>query len=202
MERLDKMKKDLRVQKTMAAIDRAIVSLLEKKSFERITIQDISNEAMINRGTFYAYYKDKYELIESYQKEMVEAIDHLLYDNIKGENLSDLDEKNLRQVIISFFSYIKENKERVMVIAAGLGTNALSEKFSQHMYNFYSDKSREFDVKFKSKVDEEYLIIYLIHAHMGIMMKWLQDGCVIPVEKMANYIDTFTINGVFKAAGI
>ena len=53
------MKKDLRVQKTMAAIDRAIVSLLEKKSFERITIQDISNEAMINRGTFYAYYKDK-----------------------------------------------------------------------------------------------------------------------------------------------
>ena len=61
------MKKDLRVQKTLNAIDSAIITLLEKKPFESITIQDISSEAMINRGTFYTYYKDKYELIESYQ---------------------------------------------------------------------------------------------------------------------------------------
>ncbi|WP_416375757.1 TetR/AcrR family transcriptional regulator, partial [Salinicoccus roseus] len=37
--------------------------MLEQKPFESITIQDISSEAMINRGTFYTYYKDKYELI-------------------------------------------------------------------------------------------------------------------------------------------
>ncbi|WP_416375754.1 TetR/AcrR family transcriptional regulator, partial [Salinicoccus roseus] len=51
------------MQKTLNAIDNAIITLLEKKSFESITVQDISSEAMINRGTFYTYYKDKYELI-------------------------------------------------------------------------------------------------------------------------------------------
>ncbi|MBY8910940.1 TetR/AcrR family transcriptional regulator, partial [Salinicoccus roseus] len=65
------MKKDLRVQKTLNAIDNAIITLLEQKPFESITVQDISSEAMINRGTFYTYYKDKYELIESYQNSMM-----------------------------------------------------------------------------------------------------------------------------------
>src|SRR5690625_8012148 len=106
------MKKDLRVQKTMAAIDRAIVSLLEKKSFERITIQDISNEAMINRGTFYSYYKDKYELIESYQESMMSDIEQLLYKNITGSSFKDVDERHLQETILQMFQYLKDNRTR------------------------------------------------------------------------------------------
>ena len=50
--------------RTDKAIIQAMVSLLKKKSFERITVQDILEETPVTRATFYAHYHDKYEVVE------------------------------------------------------------------------------------------------------------------------------------------
>ncbi|MBY8911025.1 TetR/AcrR family transcriptional regulator, partial [Salinicoccus roseus] len=84
------------------------------------TVQDISSEAMINRGTFYTYYKDKYELIESYQNSMMTDIEQLLYKNITGSSLKDVDESDLNNTILKMFQYLKDNRKRVLVIANSL----------------------------------------------------------------------------------
>ena len=56
------MKKvDLRIKKTKLAIEVALLKLLETKQFQDITIQNIAEEAMINRTTFYSHYMDKYD---------------------------------------------------------------------------------------------------------------------------------------------
>lgn len=196
------MKKDLRVQKTLNAIDSAIITLLEKKPFESITIQDISSEAMINRGTFYTYYKDKYELIESYQNSMMTDIEQLLYKNITGSSFKDVDENDLNNTILKMFQYLKDNRKRVLVIANSLGSAELAKYFSQHMFDFYKVKSREFGVELDSEIFTDYLITYITNAHIGILLKWLKGGCEESIEEMAMFIETFTINGVFKTVGI
>ena len=58
-------KQDLRKIKTHRAIDQAFTKLIAEKGFEAITIKDISEAALINRGTFYMHYADKYDLLES-----------------------------------------------------------------------------------------------------------------------------------------
>ena len=196
------MKKDLRVQKTLHAIDQAIVVLLEKKTFENITIQDISSEAMINRGTFYTYYKDKYELIESYQESMMNDIEQLLYKNITGSSFKDVEENRLKETILHLFQYLEEHRSRVLVIANSLGSAELAKYFSQHMFDFYKVKSREFGVELNSEIFTDYLITYVTNAHIGILLKWLKEGCTESIEEMTMFIETFTIKGVFKAAGI
>ncbi len=196
------MKKDLRVQKTLHAIDQAIVVLLEKKTFENITIQDISSEAMINRGTFYTYYKDKYELIESYQESMMNDIEQLLYKNITGSSFKDVEENRLKETILHLFQYLEEHRSRVLVIANSLGSAELAKYFSQHMFDFYKVKSREFGVELDSEIFTDYLITYVTNAHIGILLKWLKEGCTESIEEMTMFIETFTIKGVFKAAGI
>ncbi|MGO1922991.1 MAG: TetR/AcrR family transcriptional regulator C-terminal domain-containing protein [Jeotgalicoccus sp.] len=196
------MKKDLRVQKTLHAIDQAIITLLERKKFESITIQDISSEAMINRGTFYSYYKDKYELIESYQESMMNDIEQLLYKNITGSSFKDVGEDHLKETIVQLFQYLKDNRKRVLVIANGLGSAVLAKYFSQHMFDFYKVKSKEFGVELDSEIFTDYLITYITNAHIGILLKWLKDGCKESIEDMAMFIETFTIKGVFKTVGI
>ena len=196
------MKKDLRVQKTLHAIDQAIIALLERKNFESITIQDISSEAMINRGTFYSYYKDKYELIESYQESMMNDIEQLLYKNITGSSFKDVEEDHLKETIVQQFQYLKDNRQRVLVIANGLGSAELAKYFSQHMFEFYKVKSKEFGVELDSEIFTDYLITYITNAHIGILLKWLKDGCEESIEDMAMFIETFTIKGVFKTVGI
>ena len=51
-------------QRTDKAILQAMVSLLKKKSYEKITVQDILEETPVTRATFYAHYHDKYEVVE------------------------------------------------------------------------------------------------------------------------------------------
>src|SRR5699024_1066656 len=180
----------------------AIITLLERKPFESITIQDISSEAMINRGTFYTYYKDKYELIESYQNSMMTDIEQLLYKNITGSSFKDVDENNLNNTILKMFQYLKDNRRRVLVIANILGSGELAKYFSQHMFDFYKVISREFGVELDSEIFTDYLITYITNAHIGILLKWLKGGCEESIEEMAMFIETFTINGVFKTVGI
>jgi AcrR family transcriptional regulator len=38
---------------------------LEKKEFEKISVQDLADEATVNRATFYDHYVDKFALLES-----------------------------------------------------------------------------------------------------------------------------------------
>lgn len=51
-------------KRTDKAITQALISLLNRKPFEKITIQDILDETPVTRATFYAHYRDKYEIAE------------------------------------------------------------------------------------------------------------------------------------------
>jgi len=57
-------KSDLRVTKTRRNIQDTLIRLLSQKDFESITVQNILDEALINRTTFYKYYQDKYNLAD------------------------------------------------------------------------------------------------------------------------------------------
>ncbi len=52
-------------KRTDSAIIKAMIALLERKTFEQITVQDILDETPVSRGTFYAHYEDKYQLAKS-----------------------------------------------------------------------------------------------------------------------------------------
>ena len=55
---------DPRVKRTRELLQRALGKLLESTEFEKISVQDITDEATVNRATFYAHYPDKFALFE------------------------------------------------------------------------------------------------------------------------------------------
>ena len=48
---------------TAIKMDEALLSLLEKKDFEYITIKEICDIAGVNRSTFYLHYENTYDLL-------------------------------------------------------------------------------------------------------------------------------------------
>lgn len=54
---------DRRILKSREAIKNAVVQLMSEKNFDDITIQDISDQANVSRGTIYLHYVDKYDLL-------------------------------------------------------------------------------------------------------------------------------------------
>ena len=59
---MNKQKEDLRVKKTKQSIRYAFLELCKKKSVSKMTVTELSNLAMINKGTFYLHYQDIFAL--------------------------------------------------------------------------------------------------------------------------------------------
>jgi AcrR family transcriptional regulator len=55
---------DPRIRRTRLVLQQALDKLLEKKEFDRISVQDIAAAAGVNRATFYDHYDDKFALLE------------------------------------------------------------------------------------------------------------------------------------------
>lgn len=77
-------KQDLRVIKTKRNIQQSFIRLLQKKDFSSITVQNILEEALINRSTFYKYYNSKYELAEVLIAEIMQRFDLLLETGLQN----------------------------------------------------------------------------------------------------------------------
>ena len=81
---------DLRIVKTKRSIRNAFLTLLGQKPLEQITIRELTQQAEINKATFYLHYHDIYDLADQLQTELLQVIlqslpqpDELLRDSAK-----------------------------------------------------------------------------------------------------------------------
>lgn len=56
-------REDVRIVKTRRDLRAALVKLMEKCNFDKISVNEICKEALVNRMTFYKHYNDKYDLL-------------------------------------------------------------------------------------------------------------------------------------------
>jgi AcrR family transcriptional regulator len=54
---------DPRIRRTRQLLQQALDKLMEKKGFDEISVQDITDAATVNRATFYDHYTDKFALL-------------------------------------------------------------------------------------------------------------------------------------------
>jgi len=64
-------KTDPRIQRTRKLIMDSFMELSGEKDFKKITVKDITAEAMINRATFYYHFEDIYDLLEKVLSEVL-----------------------------------------------------------------------------------------------------------------------------------
>ena len=85
-------KLDPRVKRTRNLILKSFSDLLAEKNFENISVQDVTDQAEINRATFYKHFVDKYALLDysinqmfmqEIEKRMLNAC-HYTPDNLRN----------------------------------------------------------------------------------------------------------------------
>lgn len=74
---------DLRTKKTLNSINNAFIELRAKKPLSKITIKELTANAMISKPTFYLHYRDIYDLSDSLENEMIDSILKLIPPDIK-----------------------------------------------------------------------------------------------------------------------
>ena len=103
---------DPRIQRTQKAIIDAFYELLDEKSFGSITVIDICERALINRGTFYTHFEDKYSLLDK----CISDIMYGLHEQVKrAHGDSDLI-TYYNEVMDLGISFLAANRRRIRTI--------------------------------------------------------------------------------------
>ena len=94
-------KLDPRTKRTLKLLQNAMSELLREKEFAKISVQDITERAEVNRATFYDHFVDKYALLNYLVREDFQSrLDSKLPDN----PLFTLD--NLRVLTLTVCEYL------------------------------------------------------------------------------------------------
>jgi len=169
-----KNKIDLRVLKTEESIKKAFKDMLLEMPYEKITVKELCERAIINRKTFYLHYDSIEDVLEEFQEE--QSCEY--FDKIK-----DFDHiKEVDKLIKVFFEFSQEQGKFYEIIHC----NSHYDYIHKKQTNKISIKSQDNFGSIK-KFDEDKQNIILSYLNSGILgsyRQWVSDGKKIPVEEI------------------
>ena len=71
-------KEDRRVRRTKKMLTQALTKLMQEKQVKDMTVKELTELADMNRGTFYLYYKDVYDMLERLEDNLFASLDQIL----------------------------------------------------------------------------------------------------------------------------
>lgn len=157
-------------ERTQKTIIMSMISLLEKKPFDQITVGDICGEALINHSTFYRYFNDKFSLLH--------AVFEFLLDDL-------LSESNTTETIIDQIAeFIGKNTDFMRHISPQYQTKAnLYPEFRLILKDIVTRKYENSEVidddplikMIRNSETPELMISFIVGALVGVV-EYLEDN--------------------------
>lgn len=193
------MVEDRRVRKTKNAIKQAFIKLLAEKELERITIQDITTLADVNRGTFYLHYEDKYILLSDIEDEILAGLaDETgtyklgMQDSTLEDFAKIFSEKILKNIIL----HIQKDIDFYLVIFKLDRKSHLEDKISELMYaNIAKNLGNKQNI---SGIPIDYFHSYVSGAAISFIKHWVQDNNRMEPDTVADYLFKIIFNGPLR----
>jgi len=163
---------DRRVRKTKKALREALISLLNEKSLQNITVRELTSRADIHRSTFYANFEDIYALY-AHTEESIAA------------EISDLAGMSATQFFGGLISYVNENRQTARLFLT-------SADFSARLTSIFADSCaecwrNEYGVT-TAPAEMEYHIQFCLSGAIGAVAKWVAEDFKYPAEELAAHL--------------
>jgi AcrR family transcriptional regulator len=180
---------DPRVLRSRQMLMEALVRLLNRKEFDDISIQEIADEATLNRATFYLHYPDKNALLQA----MTGA---RFRDLIARRGLSFTDcDGALQAIALGVCDYLAETAG----CPAQLAKMPLEGSIIPVVEGMFEEGAERHAVP--PGIDSKLLSTTAAWAIFGAARKWHQTPDRIPAEEMAAKIEAM-VKPIFLTASM
>ena len=174
---------DRRQLKTQQAIRQAFFELMKRKTYSKITVQDILDEANVGRSTFYEHFRTKEELLHAI---CADILSHVFCPSLEPEMRHDFSNTNdFRHIVIHMFYHFYEDKEELKGI---LGSES-KEIFVQDLRGYLGELVYDYVFKvYKNAVfPEDLLVNHIITSLIELTLWWIKGDCKETPEQIAEY---------------
>ena len=180
------IKQSRKTRYTQTALKDSLIELMKKKSISKITIRELCEVADLNRTTFYAHYKDQYELLQSIEGETLSWIKETIA-GFSGKK----DKKDFINNIKNVFEYIFENKNHIRELMSEQGDIDFQRDLLSVVYEECAVLLNDMDTEPQKS---ELYFIFLVNGSLGLIQHWLKSGLKETAQEMAEIIYNMTNN--------
>ncbi|WP_100488743.1 TetR/AcrR family transcriptional regulator [Sporolactobacillus pectinivorans] len=99
-------KSDLRVIKTKRLLGETMITLLQQESFKDVTVQQLCDESLTARSTFYRHYSDKYALLEEMVKHYTDDFEKYITERMH--------QKDITAIVQQLAHHLVENRQAIL----------------------------------------------------------------------------------------
>lgn len=175
------MKTDPRARYTKSIIEEAFLSIVHEKPLSKVTVSEICTRAEINRGTFYRYYLDVYDLADKMADEGLERVKKA----VSGESGRDF-----QTALAEMLRFLKEDSRLFYLALSGIFDEKQQNSFMQRVFvEFFTALGTQLP-----NADEDLRLrqfAYISGGSGALIEYWLRSGTKESPEEMAELISRY-----------
>jgi AcrR family transcriptional regulator len=186
---------DLRVRRTHKLLWEALLVLIERTGFETITVQQICDQAMVHRTTFYKHYEDKYDLL---QRGILGLFAELTIQMESPEKVvARQDSHHPPEHFIRIFQHASTNHRLYKTLLANGGV----ETFRKLLYNFMTEQITQrihllTPHKQRIGIPQEVTVQFAVGALLNVLTAWIMNDLPHPPQQMATWVHELISIGI------
>lgn len=176
--------------KSAEKMHNALITLLNKKDFELITVKEICELAEVNRSTFYLHYDNSYDLL----KETIEAVykdffSRFSADGHKEINLKENSDEELFLItpkyLMPYLEFVEDNRKLFFIMYEKNEMMGAEKTYEKWFKEIFGPILTRFGV---SQEEQPFIMIFYLKGIIGIINEWLARDCKESKETIISII--------------
>ena len=187
---------DRRVARTRAMLQQAHMSLMLKKDYEAITVDEICEAANVGRSTFYAHYTSKDDL----RRSGLENLRRLLVERQKDAlTAGDIKDRSLG-FSLTMFEHARDHLDLYKALVGGRG-GAVALGTTRRILSdlIRTELAATTDKRSADAIPREVVVQYVAGAFMAVMTWWLDGGAMLPPQRVDAMFRRLATEGILRS---
>lgn len=172
-------------------MDEALISLLEKKDFAYITVQEICRTAGVNRSTFYLHYENTADLLKETTRYILDK--HFAYYSADTRGITEgFEGCDLQELVFittehitPYLTFVKENRRLFKVSVKHFHTMNMDDVYNRMFTYVFNPILARFHVP---DGERSYRMKFYLTGIFAIVMEWLERDCSDDIETVMRII--------------
>lgn len=190
---------DLRVRRTRKLLRDALIELTTEQGFESVSVQAITERAMVNRATFYRHYQDKYDLVMATIKDVLAELE--LPNQPLDANVHPPDAPS--PALIHLFEHIAEHAAFYRVMLGKDAFPSLEKQIRVYVEQLMRQRLQAvgYDPQ-RARLPFDLCMSAMVSAALGMIKWWLEQNLPYSAQQMAVWLPQINMLGVQYGLGL
>ncbi len=177
-------REDLRIQRTRKLLRDALFELTIARGFGAVTVRDITQQARVNRSTFYRHYLDKHDMLKQYLDDLQAEIAEAAQAGVQASNT-----EQIPAGLLALLNHVRTYAAFFRVMLGQNGDPTFAHRFRQFSENRYRSLFAQVPTPALPEAPSVAMrLSYISSATVGAIRWWLEDSQPVTAEQFAIWL--------------